>query len=404
MSNNNTIVYIGDFDFRNENVQSHLVKNNARILTSIGYDVRYIGIDKTNTDFNSLDTVKPDNNGYLELPNTLNVAGWFKRKTVCKKIIAQLEEIDREKKISHIITYQSPTYAVVLKTIAVWCKNNRVAYIVNCADLPVFDSQPLVRRVVMKWNWRTIHQINKQRADGIIAVSRYIEAFYSKRGQKSIVVPPLFDENAYQWNVTTRNGVVSFIYAGTPFINLNKRVNPKGMKDRLDKIVDLFLALTEKGIAFAFQIVGITKEEYTVAVPRHKKVLETNDQIRFLGRLSHIQTLELVSNADYSINFRDLNEMTKAGFSTKIVESISVGTPIISNDVGDVSLYLEEGVSWIRLTGDNQKDCKQLADLTFLSAEERTKNKAVTKQKRVFSIDRYIQTMKTFLLDTVKTD
>ena len=72
--------------------------------------------------------------------------------------------------------------------------------------------------------------------------------------------------------------------------------------------------------------------------------------------------------------------------------------------MGDVSLYLEEGVSWIRLTGDNQKDCKQLADLTFLSAEERTKNKAVTKQKRVFSIDRYIQTMKTFLLDTVKTD
>ena len=41
------IVYIGDFDFRNENVQAHLVKNNGKVLNSLGYHIEYIGINRT---------------------------------------------------------------------------------------------------------------------------------------------------------------------------------------------------------------------------------------------------------------------------------------------------------------------------------------------------------------------
>lgn len=395
-SNHKTVVYVGDFDFRNENVQSQLVKNNARILTGLGFEVFFIGVDRLNTDFYNLKTVKW-NDHYLELPNSLNLSGLFRCSGVCKKIIDQLDEIERTGgSISHVVTYQSPTYAIVLKMIAIWCRRRDVQYVVNCADIPVFDSQPFIKRVVMKWNWSKIHHYNKKYADGIIAVSKFIESFYHKDGRKSIVIPPLFDKSNYHFQMIEKKETTSFIYAGTPFIHTNKRVNPKGMKDRLDKIIDLFLELSTEKADYAFSIVGISKEEYITAVPRHKEALETSNQISFLGRQSRFQTLELVFNSDFSINYRDANVMTKAGFSTKIVESVSVGTPVIINDIGDTFDYLEEGKTGFCLSGILVDDANKLSRLCALTKAEREQIKEAVMQKELFSVETYENKMKVF--------
>ena len=396
MSNNNTIVYIGDFDFRNENVQSHLVKNNAKLLNKIGYDVCFIGIDRTNSDCKSLQTAESID-GYLELPNTLNVVGWFKRKSVCKKIIDQLETFAQEKKVSHVITYQSPTYAVALKKIARWCKKNGVAYIVNCADLPIFSSQPFVRRMVMKWNWSRIHYYNKKYADGIISVSRFIDGFYKKRGCPSVIIPPLFDETALLGRSSEVNDIPVFLYAGTPFPLSGCKVCVKGMKDRLDLIIDLMLKLEEERVPFRFDIIGISLHDYCVSVPRHCKKVEQSNGIHFYGPLSHEGVVERLASADYTINYRDKNRMTCAGMSTKVVESVSVGIPVVMNDVGDTFLYLEEGLSGIKLTGTFSKDVETLVSLTHRSKEEREENKNRIRSDRVFSVDRFVPVMQEFL-------
>lgn len=395
-NNKKTIVYIGDFDFKNENVQSRLVRNNSKIFNKLGYDVFFIGVDRLCTDFRHIKSIAPVDN-YLELPNTLSLKGVFKCRAICQKVLRQLDETNHKSKITHVITYQAPTFAVVLKRVAIWCKVNNIKYVVNSADIPIFDAQPFLRRLVMKINWKMIHRYNDKYADGIIAVSSHIKSFYKKNNRKSIVVPPLFEKNNYINCSESRNEVTSFVYAGTPFIKTTGPIDPKGMKDRLDVIVDLFIGLASKGIDYKLTVIGVELNEYATAIPRHKTILENNDHIVFLGRRDHNKTLEMIANSDFSINYRDINEMTEAGFSTKIVESISLGTPVITNKTSDIGFYLRKNIEWFELKRDADKNVELLSFLSLLPQSERRDLKDKCFLNNSFCLDSYVDLVKDFL-------
>ena len=395
-----SIVYVGEFDMRNKNVQAHLVLNNGKIFNRLGYSVYYVGTNRNCTSFEDIAELQPldiENLNYLELPHTLTTKGVLLFSRVKKRIISYLNDIYSKQDVRYVITYQAPTYAFVLKTIALWCKKRKIPYIVNCADLPIFGSQPLMKRLIMNYNWQKMHTINKRYADGILSVSNYIAKFYERHNRPSAIIPPLFDEPALVAKTAVVNDVPVFLYAGTPFINLGYEIKTTGMKDRLDKIVDLMLEVEKNGMLFRLDIVGISKEDYCVAVPRHKEMLNKSSQIVFYGKQSHEYTLGKLVDADYMINYRDKNLMTEAGLSTKVVESISVGTPVIMNDIGDTFLYLESGVSGIKLTGDFYQDVSIVSKLCLINKKDRTKNKNGIKNSNVFSIEKYNPVMKKFL-------
>lgn len=395
------VVYIGEFDLRNENVQAHLVKNNGKLLNQLEYEVFFVGTNRKYTKFDEVKNLKelPSyGKRYLELPHTLTTSGLFHVKEVEDRIISFLNDVKIQYPELVIITYQAPTYASVLKRIALWCRHNNSAYIVNCADLPVFDSQTFLRRIVMNLNWNYMHRINKKYADGVISVSRYIENFYKKEGCPSVIIPPLFDEPELIEDTVEANEVPVFLYAGTPFVITGQEVNTKGMKDRLDKIVDLMISVESAGIEFCFQIVGITLEDYSTCIPRHGEVLKKSKCIIFYGRRSHKETLQMLEKADYMINYRDSNLMTEAGMSTKVVESISVGTPVVMNDIGDTFLYLNEDTSGIKLTGKSNEDIESIKKLCEISADKRKNNKNRIRKEGTFSIKRYKQQMSNFLM------
>lgn len=396
----NTIVYIGDFDLRNENVQAHLVKNNGKLMNQLGYNVNYIGVNRECKSFEQIKQLckyQVKNGAYLELPFTLSARGLIYEIQVESRIISYLNSLASKKNIKYIITYQSPTYATVLKKIALWCSHKRIPYIVNCADLPIFDSQPFIKKNVMKMNWHYLHYVNKKYADGVISVSHYIENFYKNNDRPSVIIPPLFDGNCSYVKKHTSNNVATFLYAGTPFILSEHEIKTEGMKDRLDKVIDLMILLEKKGVEFCFNIVGIQLSEYCNCVPRHKKALENSERIIFHGRKTHEGTLEMLAASDYMINYRDNNLMTEAGLSTKVVESVSLGTPVIMNEIGDHFEYLEEGVSGLKLMGDTEHDLRLLYRLCCLSKESRETNKKRTRSQAVFSIDKYIDSMSAFL-------
>lgn len=392
-----SIIYIGDFDLRNENVQAHLVKNNTKILNRLGYSVALIGVNRENdaeqiSAFPKLSIGK--DNQYLELENTLTVRGLFKYKRIERQILAFMNGVARQGNVQFVISYQAPTYAPILKAVAVWCKRQGVKYIVNCADITAFDSQPLLRRMVMTMNWNYLYKVNREYSDGLIAVSRYIENFYKKEGMPSVVIPPLFDnsiEKEYELNDTT-----TFVYAGTPFV-LKKNVNTVGMKDRLDKIVDLCLSLSSGGVAYQLLVIGITKDLYTTCIPRHKAALVDNKDIVFKGRLPHTETLEAVRNADYMLNIRDHNMMNEAGLSTKVVESVSLGTPVVMNSIGDTFKYLREGTTGYELSGDEKRDVVMLKTLCDKSFGERVILKKHCAGDRTFTLEKYESKFEQFL-------
>lgn len=397
MEKKRCIIYVGEFDLRNGNAQAYLVRNNAKIFNKIGYAVAFIGVNRT-ASFEEIDKMPRldvgENNMFLELANTLSVKGLLKYQKAERRILSFMDSIEKNINVSHVISYQSPSYAIILKRIINWCRGNGAKYIVNCADITLFDSQPLIRRVVMKVNWNILHKINKLYSDGLIAVSTYIQKFFEKDGMPSIVIPPLFDD--YMDTDYELAETVTFIYAGSPFV-LKNNVKTVGMKDRLDKIMDLCLRLSEIGINYRLNVVGITKEMYINCVPRHKKALADNKDIFFSGRLSHDDTLNAVRGADYMLNLRDVNTMNVAGLSTKLVESVSLGTPVVMNSIGDSFHYLREGVTGFELTGNMDDDVRILTSLCNKSFEERMTLKRMCAVDRTFALEKYQEKFKNFL-------
>ena len=397
MNRQRCVIYIGDFDLRNQNVQAHLVKNNAKILNRLGYKVAFIGVNREATREEIARLPKLDvgeGNLFLELENTLSVVGLLKYRSLARRMISFFDEVAQDSQVQFVISYQAPTYAIILKRVAHWCRNNGAKYIVNCADITIFNSQPLLRRIMMTLNWNYLHKINKKYMDGLISVSRYIEKFYHKKGTPSVIIPPLYDENVDNNYYTS--DVTTFVYAGTPFV-IKKNVNTKGMKDRLDKILDLCLVLSKEGVEYRLEIIGITRDVYTSCVPRHKEALEINSNIEFLGRMSHKDTLKEVKNADFMLNIRDRNVMNEAGLSTKMVESVSLGTPVVMNSIGDTFLYLNEGVSGFKFTGDVQSDVELLKTLCSMTKDERKSLKIECANDKTFSLQKYQMTFDSFL-------
>ena len=124
-----SIIYIGDFDLRNNNVQAHLVRNNAKILTSLGYIVYFVGVNREakSDEIKKLPQLPMgEENHYLELENTLSVSGLFKYNRTVKRILSFMDKVTD---VKYVISYQSPTFAPILKRGATWCKNNGAKYV-----------------------------------------------------------------------------------------------------------------------------------------------------------------------------------------------------------------------------------------------------------------------------------
>ena len=222
-------------------------------------------------------------------------------------------------------------------------KKKGLIHIVNCADITIFSGQKLFRRIVMDINWHFYHRYLKKYSNGLICVSEFIREYFNYPSTKCLILPPLFDCNGlsnFAGFKNDRESETVFIYAGTPFVINGKKARIRGMKDRLDKIVEIFLQAEKKECKFIFYIIGLEQNQYISSVPRHGPALLASEKIRFLGRLSHSATLEKIRKADFTINFRDKNVMNNAGISTKMVESISLGTPVVLNKIGEVERYL----------------------------------------------------------------
>ena len=62
--------------------------------------------------------------------------------------------------------------------------------------------------------------------------------------------------------------------------------------------------------------------------------------IECYGVVPQPKALEIIRNADFSVLLRPNKRYAKAGFPTKYVESLAVGTPVIANYTSDLARYL----------------------------------------------------------------
>lgn len=392
------IVYIGNFSPSKMDAQTQLILGNSKILRELNYDVTMICNDGNMIPQNEVcGHDELEGFGYYALRFSKNVNGLIKSTQMFRQLESILNEINPDS-ISHVICYGSIGFGNQLLMLSRWCKKRNISIIANCVDLPDVNHGNLLERIVKKID-RYIRNYASAQMDGLIAVSDYIKHYFMRRSNYPVVViPPLKDTEEIKGLVfAPREKTKKIAYVGVPFPIDGRKVDESAYKDRIDLFIDLLCKVPCKD--WRLDIYGMTQEQYERVVTRQSDMLRKHQsQIVFHGRVNHNEALHAVADADYSVVYRLKNRMTMAGFSTKFVESISCGTPVLMTDTSEYVKYAEKGIPCVMFDLENEEQrIEALENALRKSPEEIMVMKRKCRDSHVFDYRHYIQLMRDFL-------
>ncbi len=345
-----TIIYVGHFELPDKNAAAHRVLSNGKIFRYLGYNVVFIQVDKS-LDYaaNTLE-LKDNIQGFecWSLPYPKSYKEWIKYLTGIDSIERIINMYDN---VKAIIAYNYPS--ISLYKLKKFSHKQNIKIISDCTEWYSPKGSNLLFRAIKGFDTFLRMRIIQRKMNGLIVISEYLENYY-KDCPNVVRIPPLVDLSEKKWNLEPmqiKDDKVRFIYSGTSSKDKDK-----------DKhiLIDAFYQLKEYN-NFLFKIIGLTKEQYLQNYPDDREKLnELKDRIHFYGRVPHSDSLKLLKESDFSIFFRDNTRVTKAGFPTKFVESISTGIPVVTTRTSDSENYLEEGINGFFITGNISENTKQV--------------------------------------------
>lgn len=108
---------------------------------------------------------------------------------------------------------------------------------------------------------------------------------------------------------------------------------------------------------------------------------------------------------DFSILLREKNRGTMAGFPTKIVESLSLGVPVITTETSDLKNYIQDGINgFIVDINDQIKLEDQLANIISMNKESITHMKNHIYSDKTFVAELYELQFSNFIDNVMTSD
>lgn len=325
------IIYLGNFDKPEISAAGKRVFGNALIFSKLGYKVVLIGKNKSDND-TSYPILYEEDIDYYAFPNL----SLYKTTQYINYVNYIIEKVGNPESI---IRYGSPGLATFDRKLITFCKKKNISLIADVVDWLPSGGNSIIFNLFKKIDTYLEKGVFNKKSDGIITISSFLSNYYKNKNCKTVIIPPVVSK--YRENKES-NPITKVVYAGIPF-RLGRRVKSEDeVKDRLDLAVRGIIGVIRKGVSVTFDIYGITKEQYLTAYPTDAEVFEgMDDSVRFHGKKSMGTVQDAVNTADFTILLRNRNRATMAGFPTKIVESISCGTPVITTNTSDLDKYID---------------------------------------------------------------
>lgn len=212
--------------------------------------------------------------------------------------------------------------------------------------------------------------------------------------QHTVLWPFVLDTTRPEWQRVPAPDPTTpahLVYSGSPGLGMHK--------DRLPVMFTALARLATEGHNFRITIAGMTEAQYLKAIPSHRPQLAAlGNKLRFIGRIPHSESLELLRTADFLVFFRKPNRVSNTGFPTKFVEAATLGVPVISNPTSDIPLYLRDGENGILARSFDALDIEEaLRRAVTLSPQGRAKMVATCRTQNPFDLHLWKDEARTFL-------
>lgn len=339
-----TIIYIGGFELPDKNAAAHRVINNAKMFKELGYKVVFINkIVEISMLINNIKRTEYYGFECWEIyvkQSKIETLRAMHDISSIKSIFIQYSDL------KVIIAYNFP--AIALLKIRSYCLSNSIKCIGDITEWYGTKDKSLIYKIIKGFDSTLRMRVINKMLDGLIVISKYLHHYY-KNQENVICIPPLIDLNDEKWAIEKENkkDKITFVYAGSP----------SSEKERLDVIIDCISELSYY-YPIALNIIGITKEQFlSMYKVKHDFLMNSKpNTIIFHGKLNHIEAIRFVKQADFTFVIRDDIRLTRAGFPTKFVESITCGTPVISTDNSDLKQYIHNEMNGYIVTTDKLKE------------------------------------------------
>lgn len=346
------VVYVGPYNFPDGGAAARRIYGNCITLKKAGYDVIVTSgqvSEKKIDEYNGIQVVSLNERLYEKFPTVLKHLMYF---NAGKKTIDWLDKLTT--KPVAIILYSG--YSPYLIKLIPWCKKNKVKIIFDAVewyDAPSafhYFISPYHLNIELAMRW-----LNKK-CDSLIVISDYLKDYYTGTGNCLVKIPPTVNCDSIEARLDHEDlKVIKLVYAGNP-----------GKKDSLALIIQAVQRISKGGKKIQLHVAGVTSADLEKYLDESFCCQESlNDFLFCHGLLSHDETLKLVRSADYSIVIRPSIRSVQAGFPTKFVESLAVGTPVIANITSDLGSYLKDGVNGLICSGSSLDSIEDVINKVF---------------------------------------
>ena len=175
--------------------------------------------------------------------------------------------------------------------------------------------------------------------DNIFTISTYIKKFFANRGvenDKLQVYPMIVDPHRFDGIEKQNIGYRYIAYCG----------NLQNSKDGVSDLIEAYGASKYAKEIFKLVLIGKKPSEeemsiYKAAIDKHK----LSDKVVFTGQVQYYDMPQMLKNADVLALCRPNNHQAEGGFPTKLGEYLSTGNPVLVTNVGDMELYIKDGIN-----------------------------------------------------------
>lgn len=350
------IVFVGPMSFPDNTAGTRRILGNALSFISAGYEVLV---------------------GSGQLPkNKINIEEEFQGISVYS--LGERIAEDKPVYIKHLIytgmgkktvdwlntLYLKPTAIILyggdmpyLIRLIPWCRKQSIPLIFDAVEWYDPANMPGGRFSPYHFNFEITMRYYVPRVGNVITISSYLNNHFQQLGCETICVPPTTDTHQFKHPIKPENDeLITIGYTGNP-----------GKKDLFDNYLEALLQIDPMGERFRLNVAGLSNSEILdYPAIKQRKIRKMPTVINNIGKVTHEEAIKLISYSNFSILLRYPKRYAQAGFPTKVVESMVMGTPLICNLTSDLHKYVIDGFSGIV--------CKDHQTMSLIEALHRVEN------------------------------